>query len=120
MVWCSHLFKNLPQFVVIHTVEGFSRVNENKLENGNVVAPAQDCILIQWTVGVALSFRLPGVVFTDPLVIYTSKQNSKGGRSLPGNKGGGVIFFFSSMILYFLHPNGSVHLGLSGWLPKQV
>ena len=30
------------------------------------------------------------------------------------------FFFFSSMILYFLHPNGSVHLDLSGWLPKQV
>ena len=24
MVWHSHLFKNLPQFVVIHTVKGFS------------------------------------------------------------------------------------------------
>ena len=27
MVWCSHLFKNFPQFVVIHTVKGFSVVN---------------------------------------------------------------------------------------------
>ena len=26
-VWCSHLFKNFPQFVVIHTVKGFSIVN---------------------------------------------------------------------------------------------
>ena len=24
MVWYSHLFKNFPQFVVIHTVKGFS------------------------------------------------------------------------------------------------
>lgn len=24
------------------------------------------------------------------------------------------------MILCFLHPNGSIHSGLSGWLPKQV
>ena len=24
MVWHFHLFKNLPQFVVIHTVKGFS------------------------------------------------------------------------------------------------
>ena len=23
MVWYSHLFKNFPQFVVIHTVKGF-------------------------------------------------------------------------------------------------
>ena len=28
MVCYSHLFKNLPQFVVIHTVKGFSVVNE--------------------------------------------------------------------------------------------
>ena len=28
MVWYSHLFKNFPQFVVIHTVKGFSVVSE--------------------------------------------------------------------------------------------
>ena len=28
MVWYSHLLKNFPQFVVIHTVKGFSVVNE--------------------------------------------------------------------------------------------
>ena len=28
MVWYSNLFKNFPQFVVIHTVKGFSVVNE--------------------------------------------------------------------------------------------
>ena len=28
MVWYSHLFKNFPQFVVVHTVKGFSIVNE--------------------------------------------------------------------------------------------
>ena len=28
VVWYSHLFKNFPQFVVIHTVEWFSAVNE--------------------------------------------------------------------------------------------
>ena len=28
MVWHSHLFKNFPQFVVIHTVKGFSIVSE--------------------------------------------------------------------------------------------
>ena len=32
MVWYSHLFKNCPQFVVIHTVKGFSVVNEAKLD----------------------------------------------------------------------------------------
>ena len=28
VVWYSHVFKNFPQFVVIHTVKGFSVVNE--------------------------------------------------------------------------------------------
>ena len=28
MVWYSRLFKNFPQFVVVHTVKGFATVNE--------------------------------------------------------------------------------------------
>ena len=28
MVWYSHLLKNVPQFVVIHTIKGFSVVNK--------------------------------------------------------------------------------------------
>ena len=32
MVWCSHLFENFPQFVVIHTVKGFSVVNEAEVD----------------------------------------------------------------------------------------
>ena len=28
MAWYSHLFKNFPQFVVIHTVKGFGIVNK--------------------------------------------------------------------------------------------
>ena len=28
VVWNSHLFKNFPQFVVIHTIKSFSIVNE--------------------------------------------------------------------------------------------
>ena len=28
VVWYSHLLKNFPQFVVIHTVNGFNTVNE--------------------------------------------------------------------------------------------
>ena len=28
MVWYSHLFKNFPQFAVIHTVKGFGVVNK--------------------------------------------------------------------------------------------
>ena len=32
MVWYSHLFKNFPQIVVIHTVKGFGIVNEAKVD----------------------------------------------------------------------------------------
>ena len=28
MVWYSHLLKNFPQFVVVHTVKGFGLVNK--------------------------------------------------------------------------------------------
>ena len=30
VVWCSHLLKNFPQFVVIHTVKGFGVVSKAK------------------------------------------------------------------------------------------
>ena len=32
MVWYSHLFKNFPQFVVIHMVKGFGIVNEAEVD----------------------------------------------------------------------------------------
>ena len=31
MVWYSHLFKNFPQFAVIHTVKGFDIVNKTEV-----------------------------------------------------------------------------------------
>ena len=32
MVWYSHLFKNFPQFVVIHTVKDFGMVNKSEID----------------------------------------------------------------------------------------
>jgi len=32
VIWYSHLFKNFPQFAVIHTVKGFSVVNEAEVD----------------------------------------------------------------------------------------
>ena len=32
MVWYSHLFKNFPQFVVIHTAKGFGIVNKAEID----------------------------------------------------------------------------------------
>ena len=51
MVWYSHLLKNFPQFVVIHTIKGFSLVNEAELDVFMEVScfffdPADVCNLI--------------------------------------------------------------------------
>ena len=32
VIWCSYLFKNFPQFVVIHAVKGFRVVNEAEVD----------------------------------------------------------------------------------------
>ena len=32
MVWYSHLFQDLPQFIVIHTVKGFGIVNKAEID----------------------------------------------------------------------------------------
>ena len=32
MVWYSYLFKNFPQFIVIHTVKGFDVVNKAEID----------------------------------------------------------------------------------------
>ena len=32
MIWYSHLFKSFPQFVMIHTIKGFSIVNETEVD----------------------------------------------------------------------------------------
>ena len=33
MVWYSHLIKNFPQFVVIHTAKGFGMVNKAEVDD---------------------------------------------------------------------------------------
>ena len=33
VVWYTHLFKNFPQFNVIHTVEGFGIVNKAEIDD---------------------------------------------------------------------------------------
>ena len=32
MAWYSHLFQNFPQFIVIHTVQGFGIVNKAEID----------------------------------------------------------------------------------------
>ena len=38
VVWYSHLFKNFPQFAVIHTIKGFGIVNKTELDVFRVLA----------------------------------------------------------------------------------
>jgi len=32
VVWYAHLFQNFPQFIVIHTVKGFGKVNKAEID----------------------------------------------------------------------------------------
>ena len=32
MVWYSHLLKNFPQFIVVHTVKGFGKVHKAEVD----------------------------------------------------------------------------------------
>ena len=41
VVWYSHLFKNFPEFIVIHTVKGFGIVNKAEVD----VFPELSCFL---------------------------------------------------------------------------
>ena len=33
MVWYSHVFQDFPQFIVIHTVKGFGKVNKAEIDD---------------------------------------------------------------------------------------
>ena len=68
MVWYSHLLKNFPQFVVIHTVKGFSAVNEAEVD---VVLEFLAFSLIQWTLAICSLVPLP---FLNP--VCTSGSSS--------------------------------------------
>ena len=47
MVWYSHLFKNFPQVVVIHTVKGFSVVNEADVDSGEIFLAFSDPVDVE-------------------------------------------------------------------------
>ena len=70
VVWHSHLFKNFPHFVVVHTVKGFSIVNKIEVD----VFPEFPCFFYdQWTLD-----KLP-----DSLVGKESACNSGDPDSIP-------------------------------------
>ena len=64
VVWYSHLFKNFPQFVVIHTVKGFGIVNkevyvflepscffDDPMDVGNLISGSAAFLNPAWTSG---------------------------------------------------------------------
>ena len=57
VVWYSHLFKNFPQFVVIHTVRGFGIVN--KAEVDVFLELSRAFSMIQWMLAIWFLVPLP-------------------------------------------------------------
>ena len=57
MVWYSHLFKNFPQFVVIHIVKGFGIVN--KAEIDVFLELSSFFLIIQWMLAICYLVPLP-------------------------------------------------------------
>ena len=49
VIWYSHFLKNFPQFVVVHTVKGFSIVSEG---DGNVFWDSLAFSMIQWMLAI--------------------------------------------------------------------
>ena len=78
MIWYSHLFKNDPQFVVIHTVKGFGIVNKaevdvflelscffDPMDGGNLISGSSTfskCKLNIWKFTVHVLFK-PGLEY---------------------------------------------------------
>ena len=78
MVWCSHLFKSFPQFVVIHTVKGFSIVSEAEVDvfwNSLAFSMIQQMLAIQLLVLYLLETQL---VHLDILSSHTAEAKLAG------------------------------------------
>ena len=69
MVWYSHLLKNCPQFVVIHTVKGFGVVNKadffwnscffnDPMDVGNLISGSCSELGIWFLLGILLGFLI--------------------------------------------------------------
>ena len=56
MVWYSHLLQNFPQCIVIHTVKGFSIVNEAEVD---IFLEFLSFSMIQWMSAILSLVLLP-------------------------------------------------------------
>ena len=52
VIWCSYLFQNFPQFIVIHTVKGFGIVNKVEID---VFLNSLAFSMIQWMFAILIS-----------------------------------------------------------------
>ena len=71
VVWCSHLFKNFPQFVVIHTVKGFGVINKAERKEVNSLSHVR-LFATPWT-----------VAYQAPLSMEFSRQEYWSGLPFP-------------------------------------
>ena len=55
IIWYSHLFKDVPQFIVIHTVKGFGIVNEAEVD----IFLEFSCFFFQWMLAIWSPVPLP-------------------------------------------------------------
>ena len=55
VVWYFHIFENFPQFVVIHTIKGFSIINKAEVD----VFLGFFCFFIQWMLAIRSLILLP-------------------------------------------------------------
>ena len=70
VVWYSHLFKNFPQFIVIHTIKGFSIVKRQKEIFWNTLAFLMiQQMLTDWSL-VPLPFLNPAWTSGSPPLTY--------------------------------------------------
>ena len=67
-VWYSYLFKNFPQFVVIHIVKGFSIVNKAEIDS---FSGTLAFVMIQWRLAICSLVPLP---FLNPAWTSRSSQ----------------------------------------------
>ena len=74
VVWYSHLLKNFPQFVVIHTVKGFNVVNEAEVD---IFLELSCFLMIQWRTLLTTTVSMPlgaGVFLQCPSCVCSSAE----------------------------------------------
>ena len=70
VVWYSHLLKNVPQFIVIHTVKGFGIVNKtSRCFSGTLAFLMIQRILAIWSL-VPLPFLKPAWIYGSSWFMY--------------------------------------------------